>query len=224
MCLAIFPSFFAKFVSLLPIQLYHFLRLRFCWFHILRNVALVFVCFSPILSIIFSLPMASSVGINIFGDGSNCYSCYCMATYRPSNTTYFRQTTTYCKPSNSTKYRGFKVKSKSGFSGIKMFLKVLLLTIAINMTITLSKKFTLDGITFCTIKHPIPYYGYITPLFDAQFGNKSIPNKDLINEDIIVDQSDYKQINSDVINHICNFITAHVKNIVHSDGDDCQNK
>ena len=94
------------------------------------------------------------------------------------------------------------------------------------MTITLLKKFTLDGITFCTIKYPIPYYEYIVLLFDAQFGNKSIPKEDLIGEGTIVDQSDYnyKQINSYVINLSHNFITVHIKDAVHSNGNDFQNK
>ena len=40
--------------------------------------------------------------------------------------------------------------------------------------LSLKKKFDLDAIIFCTINHPIPYYSYADPLFDAQFGDKLI--------------------------------------------------
>ena len=48
--------------------------------------------------------------------------------------------------------------------------------------------------------------------------------EDLVNEGIIVDKSDYSKYYEDVIDCICNFITAHVKLVVTSDGDDCQLK
>ena len=90
---------------------------------------------------------------------------------------------------------------------LNLLLKVLLLMIAIIMTTNLRKKFTLDGITFCTCKHPLPYYNYVHLIFDAQFGNKLIDYDDLIDEGIIVDQSDYKQVNDDAVDCLRNFIT-----------------
>ena len=77
-------------------------------------------------------------------------------------------------------------------------------------------------IIFCTIKHPIPYYNYVSLLFDAQFGNKLILKEDLVNEGIIVDNSNYKKYYDDVVDRLRNFITAHVKLVVSSDGDDCE--
>ena len=68
--------------------------------------------------------------------------------------------------------------------------------------LTLKKKFELDEIIFRTIKHPIPYYDYVAPLFDAQFGNKSILKEDLVNEGIIVDNSGYKKYYDDVVDHL----------------------
>ena len=105
-----------------------------------------------------------------------------------------------------------------------LILKVLLLTIIMTSELTLKKKFELDEIIFRTIKHPIPYYDYVATLFDAQFRNKSILKENLVNEGIIVDNSRYKKYYDDVVNHLCNFITAHVKSVVSSDGDDCQRK
>ena len=87
--------------------------------------------------------------------------------------------------------------------------------------LTLKKKFELDEIIFRIIEHPLPYYNYVAPLFDAQFGNKSILKKDLVNESIIVDNSRHKKYYVDLF---CNFITGHVKLVVYSDGDDCQRK
>ena len=105
-------------------------------------------------------------------------------------------------------------------------LKVLLLTIIIMPAaeLTLKKKFELDEIIFRTIKHPLPYYDYVAPLFDSKFCTKSILAEDLVDEGIIVDQSSYKKYFDDVVNCRYNFIIAHVKSIVTSDGDDCERK
>ena len=106
-----------------------------------------------------------------------------------------------------------------------LILKVLLLTIIMTATeLTLKKKFELDEIIFQTIKHPLPYYDYVATLFDSKFGNKSILKEDLVNEGIIVDNSGYKKYYDDVVDYLCNYITAHVKSIVSSDGDDCEQK
>ena len=107
-----------------------------------------------------------------------------------------------------------------------LILKVFLLTIIMASTteLSLKKKFELDEIIFQTIPHPIPYYDYVAPLFDAQFGNKSILKEDLVKEGIIVENSGYKKFYSDVVDRLRNFITAHVKSVVLSDGDDCQLK
>ena len=65
----------------------------------------------------------------------------------------------------------------------------------------------------------------MAPLSNAQFvGNKSMLKGDLVNKGIIVDQSDYSKYYDDMLDHICNFITAHVKSVVSSNGDDCQLK
>ena len=71
--------------------------------------------------------------------------------------------------------------------------------------LTLKKKFELDEIIFCTIKHLIPYYDYVTPLFDAQFGKKSILKEDLVNEGIIVDNSGYKKYYDDFVDRLRNY-------------------
>ena len=107
-----------------------------------------------------------------------------------------------------------------------LILKVFLLTIIMTLAteLQLKKKFDLDGIIFRTIPHPLPYYSYLAPLFDAQFRNKSILKEDLVKEGIIVENSGYKKYYSDVVNCLRNFITAHVKLVVLSDGDDCQLK
>ena len=108
-----------------------------------------------------------------------------------------------------------------------LILKVLLLTIIIitmSTELNLAKKFTLDAIIFCTITHSLPYYNYVAPIFDSQFGGKQIGKEDLVNEGIIIDNSDFKKYPSDVVFHLKNFITAHVKLVVNLDGDDCENK
>ena len=111
-----------------------------------------------------------------------------------------------------------------------LILKVFLLTIIMAAPVvaaselTLKKKFELDKIIFRNIKHPLPYYDYVAPLFDSKFCNKSIMAEDLVDEGIIVDQSGYKKYFDDVVDRLCNFITAHVKLIVTSDGDDCERK
>ena len=68
--------------------------------------------------------------------------------------------------------------------------------------LTLKKKFDLDEIIFRTIKHLIPYYDYVAPLFDAQFGNKSILKEDLVKEGIIVENSGFKKYYSDVVDRL----------------------
>ena len=88
----------------------------------------------------------------------------------------------------------------------------------------LTKKFTLEVIIFRTKPHSLPYYKYVAPLFDDQFGDKRIKQEDLVDEGIIVDQSDFKKYPSDVVTRLRNFITAHVKSVVQSDGDDCEDK
>ena len=105
-----------------------------------------------------------------------------------------------------------------------LVLKVLLLTIIMTQELTLRTKFDLDAIIFCTIKHPIPYSDYMSSLFDAHFRNKSMLKENLVYEGIIVDKSDYSKYYEDVVDCIRNFITAHVKLVVTSDGDDCQLK
>ena len=65
---------------------------------------------------------------------------------------------------------------------------------------------------------------YVHSIFDARFGNKLIDYDDLIDEGIIVDQSNYKKFNDDIVDRLQNFITTHVKSVVISDGDDCENK
>ena len=74
-----------------------------------------------------------------------------------------------------------------------LLLKVLLLTIIMTQELTLKKKFELDVIIFCTMNHLIPYYDYISLLFDAQFGNKSILKEDLVDEGIIIDNLEFKK-------------------------------
>ena len=145
----------------------------------------------------------------------------------PANSTQLQYTTNKCRKCNSTKYKGCKFKSNYHQVGLitMLILKVLLLTIIMAASeLTLKKKFDLDEIIFRTIKHPIPYYDYVVPLFDAQFGNKSVLKEDLVNEGIIVDNSGYKKYYDDDVDRLQNFITAHVKSIVSSDGDDCQQK
>ena len=105
-----------------------------------------------------------------------------------------------------------------------LILKVLLLKIIMASELMLKKKFDLDEIIFCIIAHPLPYYDYLAPLFDAQFVNKCILKEDLANEGIIVDNSGFKKYYNDVVDHLHNYITAHVKSVISSDGDDCQLK
>ena len=107
-----------------------------------------------------------------------------------------------------------------------LILKVLLLTFIMASTTEydLRTPFTLDAIIFRTIPHPLPYYDYLAPLFDVQFGNKTILKEDLVSEGIIVDNSGFKKYYSDVVDRLRNFITAHVKSVILSDGDDCQLK
>ena len=174
----------------------------------------------------------SSVSTNTFGGGT----CYCTPEYRPANSTQFRYTTNRCRKCNSTKYKGFKFKGfqfkfKSNYHRVglitMLILKVFLLTIIMATAPTevpLKKKFVLDEIIFRTIPHPLPCYNYIAPLFDAQFGNKSILKDDLVSEGIIVENSGFKQYYSDVVNRLRSFITAHVKSVVLSDDDDCERK
>ena len=108
---------------------------------------------------------------------------------------------------------------------IMLILKVLLLTIIIASKLNLKKKFELDAIIFKTKNHSLPYYGYVAPLFDAQFGNKSIMREDLVDEGIIIDKSDFiKKVPDDVVQRLYNFIITHVKLVVDSDGDDCERK
>ena len=86
-----------------------------------------------------------------------------------------------------------------------LILKVLLLTIIIiTMTteLNLTKKFQLEAIIFRTKPHPLPYYDYLAPLFDSQFGSKRIKQKDLVNEVIIIDNSYFKKYPSDVVAHL----------------------
>ena len=84
-----------------------------------------------------------------------------------------------------------------------LIVKVLLLTIIIITTMAtekeLSKKFNLEAIMFRFKPHPLPYYQYVAPLFDAQFGDKRIEQEDLMNEGIIIDRSDFKKYPSDVV-------------------------
>ena len=85
-----------------------------------------------------------------------------------------------------------------------LILKVLLLTVIIIITtmateLDLTKKFALEAIIFCTKPHLLPYYNYVAPLFDSQFGSKRIKQEDLVNEGIIVDNSDFKKYPSDVV-------------------------
>ena len=102
-----------------------------------------------------------------------------------------------------------------------LILKVLLLTVIIIITtmateLDLTQKFTLEAIIFCTKPHSLPYYNYVAPLFDSQFGSKRIKQEDLVNEGIIIDISDFKKYLSDVVTLLQNFITAHVKSVVQS--------
>ena len=84
-------------------------------------------------------------------------------------------------------------------------LKVLLLTFTIIIIPTmateldLTQKFALEAIIFCTKPHALPYYNYVAPLFDSQFGDKRIKQEDLVNEGIIVNNSDFKKCPSDVV-------------------------
>ena len=110
-----------------------------------------------------------------------------------------------------------------------LILKALLLTIIIIITTMaterdLTKKFSLEAIIFRFKPHPLPYYNYVAPLFDNQFGNKRIKQEDLVDEGIIIDQSDFKKYPSDVVTRLRNFITNHIKSVVQSDGDDCEDK
>ena len=57
---------------------------------------------------------------------------------------------------------------------------------------------------------------------DCCQGDKSIMKEDLVNEGIIFDNLDFKKYPSDVVTHLQNFITEHVKSIVNLDGDDCE--
>ena len=110
-----------------------------------------------------------------------------------------------------------------------LLVKVLLLSIIIIATMStpereLTKKLNNEAIMFKFKPHPLPYYKYIAPLFDAQFGDTRIEQEDLVNEGIIVDQSDFKKYPSDVITRLRNFITNHIKSVVQSDCDDCEDK
>ena len=89
---------------------------------------------------------------------------------------------------------------------------------------SLTKKFNLEAIIFCTKPHSLPYYSYVALLFDLQFGSKQIAKEDLVNEGIIIDNLDFKKYPSDVVTCLWNFITAHVKSVVNLDGDDCEDK
>ena len=82
----------------------------------------------------------------------------------------------------------------------------------------------MEAIIFCTKLHLLPYYKYVAPLFDDQFGDKQIKQEDLVDEGIIVDQSDFKKIPSDIVTRLWNFITAHVKSVVQYDVDDGEDK
>ena len=117
----------------------------------------------------------SSVSPNTFGGGWYCY-------YRPANSTRLRYTTTRCRKSNSTKYKAFKFKPNQVGVITMLILKVLLLTIIMKRELNLRTKFDLDVIIFRTIKHPLPYYDYVSSIFDARFGNKSILKEDLVDE------------------------------------------
>ena len=165
-----------------------------------------------------------SVSTNTFRGGY----CYCTREYRPANPTRLRQTTNCCRKSNTTKYRGFKFRKTFGLRTM-LIVKVLLLSIIIiTTTMTnekdLTKKFNLEAIMFRFKPHPLPYYDYVAPLFDAQFGDNRIEHEDLVDEGFIIDQSDYKQCPTDVVTRLRNFITAHIKSVVNSDGDDCEDK
>ena len=110
-----------------------------------------------------------------------------------------------------------------------LIVKVLLLTITIIITtmateLELTKKFSLEAIVFRFKPHPLPYYKYLAPLFDSQFGDKRIEQEELVDEGIIVDGSDFKKYPSDVVTKLRNFITTHIKSVVQSDGDDCEDK
>ena len=73
-----------------------------------------------------------------------------------------------------------------------LILKVLLLTIIMAQDLDMQTPFDLDAIIFRTMKHPLPYYGYLSSMFDSKFCNKLILKEDLVDEGIIVDQSGYK--------------------------------
>lgn len=108
---------------------------------------------------------------------------------------------------------------------LKVFLLILTIIMALAASeLVLKKKFDLDEIIFQTIPHPLPYYDYLAPMFDAQFGNKTILKEDLVSEGIIVDNSGFKKYYTDVFDRLRNFITAHVKSVILSNGDDCQLK
>ena len=50
-------------------------------------------------------------------------------------------------------------------------------------------------------------------------------SKLLLNQAIIIDNSEFKKYPSDdVVTYLHNFIIAHVKSVVTSDGDDCKQK
>ena len=108
-----------------------------------------------------------------------------------------------------------------------LLVKVLLLTIFI-ITMSnereLTKKFALEAIIFRFVPHPVPYYNYVASLFDAQFGDKRIEQEDLVDQGIIIDNSDFKRYPSDVCTRLRNFITNHIKSVVESDSDDCEDK
>ena len=111
-----------------------------------------------------------------------------------------------------------------------LLVKVLLLLLSLIFITTMTtekdlhRKFALEAIMFRFKPHPLPYYDYVAPLFDAQFGDKRIEMEDLVDEGFIIDQSDYKKYPSDICKRLRNFITAHIKSVVQSDGDDCEDK
>ena len=74
------------------------------------------------------------------------------------------------------------------------------------------------------MENTLPYYKYIAPNFNAQFGNKIIPLEDLVDEDIIFDQSGFKEVNNNVVDCFWNFIIDHIKDLCISNKDDCENK
>ena len=68
--------------------------------------------------------------------------------------------------------------------------------------LNITKKFNLEGIIFWTKPHSLPYYDYVALLFDSQFGSKQIAKEDLVNEGIIIDNSDSEKYPSNVVTHI----------------------